>query len=382
MSNNKKVVIFDFDCTLTILHAFHMFNTKNYKNIILPDEITNFFINYRHTKKFQKINNIDIIKNLFFGNEVRILFLLNLFKFLTTNNYILIIASRGTYDIINYLLTLMDFRKYFKIIKDNKSLNVSENIINDIISDDNYNFTKDKFIEQLFTKNVDIIYYFDDDNTEFNNLKFTKINEDEKSFSCFTYNNKKLIFYKDLIKEGLGISYDICTLFDLTIFYDFDLYIGELLFKKHVKEQKNIIFINFKNNKYILSIYYSLTNKYSDLILENKNILNLTIIQNYSSYLIYDDLYYKPIIHEFDSKESERLLKESFVDNNKIYFLVRKSQNAITELNKDGLVFSYTHNGSKIFKINASGNNSVFDYKYITNFLSKQNLKQYIEIKI
>ena len=382
MSNNKKVVIFDFDCTLTILHAFHMFNTKNYKNIILPDEITNFFINYRHTKKFQKINNIDIIKNLFFGNEVRILFLLNLFKFLTTNNYILIIASRGTYDIINYLLTLMDFRKYFKIIKDNKSLNVSENIINDIISNDNYNFTKDKFIEQLFTKNVDIIYYFDDDNTEFNNLKFTKINEDEKSFSCFTYNNKKLIFYKNLIKEGLGISYDICTLFDLTIFYDFDLYIGELLFKKHIKEQKNIIFINFKNNKYILSIYYSLTNKYSDLILENKNILNLTIIQNYSSYLIYDDLDYKPIIHEFDSKESERLLKESFVDNNKIYFLVRKSQNAITELNKDGLVFSYTHNGSKIFKINASGNNSVFDYKYITNFLSKQNLKQYIEIKI
>ena len=224
--SNDHAVIFDFDCTLTCVHAWYLFNyfamVKNSKNINqakILDEKT--FIEKLSLQ--QVINNLEPTESyasrIIFGNKKRIKMLADMFKSIKQYKYSIMIASRNNLKLIVYLLKQAGLFDYFDIIKGSDMVYTNGRYLQTLLSPTNnvssYKATKDDFIYRLTQNGFDKIIYLDDDPEEFFTLtKSVQCTVTDvyniKVYEC-PYRGKNLIFIH-LENEGPGIDSIIKTI--------------------------------------------------------------------------------------------------------------------------------------------------------------------------
>jgi predicted phosphatase len=211
---NNKVVIFDFDCTITQVHVYFVSNKmdilKELYNSKLPNE--DDFYNITLGIKIEKLNEHHkrkLIESVF-GGEVRLKFLKNMFDIMKKLGYFLVIASDNKYNTINTLLEMVNLRSYFDIIKDRSDVYSNKKYLSKLfpLNMQSYDYSKDYFINEIFEHGVNKIVYFDDDSIYFNKLKNTICNKYLNFYKCFVNNdsNKILLFFSNLEKNGHGLN--------------------------------------------------------------------------------------------------------------------------------------------------------------------------------
>lgn len=157
----RKILVTDFDCTLTYVHYFHFmnnragvfFNTDNWDSHFS----TNFGRSlYENTEPFNA-GNVNHLVTLFFGSRQRLVNLKIFLSIFKNFGYEIHISSRGVCDDIIDLIKKVGLNEYIDQI--NSASKKSNN--NCIIS------SKVPYITSLLKdRNVEKVVYIDDDDAE------------------------------------------------------------------------------------------------------------------------------------------------------------------------------------------------------------------------
>ena len=185
--DNKKCVVFDFDCTITTKH-WYWFTTdlstfvQKFGNISDQFNCREKILECLKTKITYTLSfgERNWIMMTFLGGYDRIAYLKDMFKTLTTNGCTLYILSRGNKSHIDTFLNITGLNLYFS----------SENVYG-------HEMRKDLFLKKLINK-YEKVTYIDDDNTE--HLAFLKS----------THIEENKYTYIKLPHEGSGIDEEIC----------------------------------------------------------------------------------------------------------------------------------------------------------------------------
>jgi hypothetical protein len=216
-----KIVIFEFDCTLTKFNvSFFLKNNdqlqagqrERIQKLISNEKLDNILRKYNTNTQLTDEEGKTLV-NIVFDND-RINFLKCVFDKFKSDGYLLAVASDNWYPCIDKFLTHAGLRYYFDIIKD--STNVYSAITKFQLAFSNaynqYN-DKSKFIIKLFETDVMKIIYFDDDAKYFNKLKTTYFDsyikeyfrESQKYYQQCTKDKNILIYYQ-LSHNGDGLQ--------------------------------------------------------------------------------------------------------------------------------------------------------------------------------
>jgi glycerophosphoryl diester phosphodiesterase len=207
----EKVAVFDFDCTITQVHAYFLLNhttrfKQMYNNI---DASVEFYNNIQNIdiKELKETNRQKLI-NIVFGSEERIQFLKNIFDNFKKAGYFIVIASDGKYNNINDLLKLVNLRDYFDIIKDGVNVYSNNKYLIELFTErmQKYNYDKTYFINEIFNAGIQQIVYFDDDPIYFHKFKNMKYSNKLGFYKCIDQKDRILYFCTMLKKHGTGLN--------------------------------------------------------------------------------------------------------------------------------------------------------------------------------
>jgi predicted HAD superfamily phosphohydrolase YqeG len=184
---NKKCVVFDFDCTITTKH-WYWFTTDLSTFVQKFGDISDQFncrekileclkTKITYTLSFGERNWIMMS---FLGGYDRMAYLKDMFKTLTTNGCTLYILSRGNKSHIDTFLNITGLNLYFS----------SENVYG-------HEMRKDLFLKKLINKYEKVTYIDDDDTEHLAFLRSTCVEENKYT-------------YIKLPHEGSGIDEEIC----------------------------------------------------------------------------------------------------------------------------------------------------------------------------
>lgn len=241
---DKKVVIFDFDCTITGNDTTKESSLSAKKSSSFCEFPSHHFYYATHNEEYgRKIcqifteaelqgifpqmypKQIDWCRN-FFGSKMRLQKLGDLFKIIISKGFKIIILTRGCSWHVGCMLRVVGLLKYITSIGGDSSVKYSTlwlNIIdNNLVIDATKNyFTKDREILRLLDEGF-MVRYIDDDPEEHLRI-LNVINESDnrnynygnigKSASICRDDNirKNCIKFPDFIKNGNGMTIDMMS---------------------------------------------------------------------------------------------------------------------------------------------------------------------------
>ena len=202
-----KIVIFDFDCTLTMRHYYHFLRNQN----LWKDMYRGYEYNSVTASVILGLGTIpeqskEYIVDAIWGGHDRVENIRELLKYLKTMGYDLAVSSRGKKYEIATALNIIDCKKYFSVIQGSDG----------VLSQDGVSqySRKTDFIKRYVFKNYDKVIYIDDDSDEHKEVtKFLVtyrqgiIFENNDQYEIIRNGDLEYVFIKSLDKNiGGGIG--------------------------------------------------------------------------------------------------------------------------------------------------------------------------------
>jgi len=385
-SESEKLIVFDFDCTLTINHYFHFIHNnsdkinKAYSERFKSDNIKEFIGKILNENLNQ--DETDFVIEHFFGGYYRLKILKNLLKKFRRDSYEVLIASRGVKNHIYILLKIAELYQYFDEINygTNDTFEYEPGKSQYPIAGVRKN-KEELLLEKIKSNRYKNIYYFDDDPQEcksflgkFNHSNKVKLDNDyydsyKLTFEGFQF---EFNFFSCLIKEGEGLS-----IIDLenqlyindvqSILENADSSKSQLIHKKcsKLKNPSESKYLKYNDNFFKKYLKYKI--KYLDLLQSggtnfnnvqvglDRKVVTFNTVENIS------DNNLKNLNNYFEFiklKLLEKFVRTSYGTQNKIY--TGKFENNISDTDEIMI--------NNVFKIASKGND-------ISTF---QTLKHYI----
>lgn len=237
----RSCAIFDFDCTLTVRHLYHLVYTLNYFegrlfNVnYIPENVNpmnyrppklNSFFDMQISNYFKNSNSVNFINDsvlneeimeyfltIIWGGRNRIELIKNMFQTLKDNNIDIIISTNGKEKDVVRALQLAGLSGYVKLIHEGISGNTFPNV-------GKYN-GKYNFILGYIMTNYNKILYIDDDGSDSEKViaklmdKYDCEIESGKYHSC---DNEIDYYFIDNLRKDMGGG---ITPEQIDIIYDF-----------------------------------------------------------------------------------------------------------------------------------------------------------------